>query len=305
MNAAQLLRVIPPEAETEIGLIAAAPSPEAIGALAATCLHLEVETFPKPGLVSHVDNGSHADMDASMLHRSAGALRPFFAALAQAGAHGAGMERLRAIGVAAEAAMLGATGGVNTHRGAIFGLGLLCAAAALPGREGETLGGKVRRRFGRAIANGPVPLHSHGSAARRIYGASGARGEAAAGFPSVYDLGAPALEEGSKLAPDDPEAARVQATFALIQGVADTNLLHRGGADGLAFAQSRAKGFLDRGGVGAPGWRAAAACIHGEFVALNLSPGGSADLLAMSLFVHAVEGPAPKAAKSERSFAMA
>ena len=305
MSATRLLRLDRPVPETEIDLIAEGSSPEAIGALAATCLHLEVDTFPKPGLVSHVDNGSHADMDAAMLHRSACVLEPFFSALAQAGADRAGMERLRAIGVAAEAAMLGATGGVNTHRGAIFGLGLLCAAAALPARDGETLGGRVRRRFGRAIANGPVPLHSHGSAARRIYGAGGARGEAAAGFPSVYDLGAPALEEGSKLAPDDPEAARVQATFALIQGVADTNLLHRGGAGGLAFAQLRAKSFLERGGVGAPGWHADAARIHGEFIALNLSPGGSADLLAMSLFVHALEGPPSRVAKSERSFEMA
>ncbi len=280
--------------------MAAVPTPAAIGGLAASCLHLEIDTFPKPGLVSHVDNGSHADMDAAMLHRSAYVLVPFFAALAQAGREGARMDRLRAVGRAAEAAMLAATGGVNTHRGAIFGLGLLCAAAALPDADGEPLGARVRRRFGRAIANGPSPPRSHGSAARRLYGASGARGEAAAGFPSVYRLGAPALEEGLKLAPDDPEAARVQATFALIRGVADTNLLHRGGGEGLAFAQSRAKDFLERGGVAAPGWRAAAARIHNEFVALNLSPGGAADLLAMSLFVRALERPAAKARRDEQ-----
>jgi triphosphoribosyl-dephospho-CoA synthase len=266
-------------------------SADAIGALASTCLRCEVDTWPKPGLVSHVDNGSHADMDAALLRRSADVLQPFYAALAVAGAEGAPMGRLRAIGVAAEARMLSATGGVNAHRGAIFGLGLLCAAAGVEDRGAETLGALVRERYGRAIIEGPVPPLSHGARAGRLYGAGGARGEAAAGFPSVYDIGAPALAEGRRLAPQDAEAPRVQAIFALIAAVADTNLLHRGGAEGLAFARARADDFLQRGGVGAPDWRQAGACIHAEFVARRLSPGGSADLLAMSLFVDQVERP--------------
>ncbi|MGO9675352.1 MAG: triphosphoribosyl-dephospho-CoA synthase MdcB [Methylocella sp.] len=277
-----------PRFEAPRGVFSRALSAEAIGALASSCLRREVETWPKPGLVSHVDNGSHADMDAAMLCRSADVLRPFFAALAMAGAEGACLPRLRAIGIAAEVEMLAATGGVNTHRGAIFGLGLLCAAA-LEDRDGETLGAVVRGRFGRAIAEGPVPLLSHGAKAGRLYGARGARGEAMAGFPSVYNIGAPALAEGRRLAPQDPEAPRVQAIFALIAGVADTNVLHRGGAEGLAFAQARAKDFLRRGGVGAPDWREAGARIHAEFVARRLSPGGAADLLAMSLFVDQME----------------
>jgi triphosphoribosyl-dephospho-CoA synthase len=271
------------------GVSLRALSADAIGALASSCLRREVETWPKPGLVSHVDNGSHADMDAAMLRRSAATLQPFFAALAVAGAEGAPMGRLRSIGLVAEAEMLSATGGVNAHRGAIFGLGLLCASAGLEDRGGETLGAVVRRRFGPAITEGPVPLESHGARAGRLYGAGGARGEAAEGFPSVYEIGAPALADGRRLAPHDPEAPRVQAIFALIAAVTDTNLLHRGGAEGLAFARQRAQSFLQRGGVGAPDWRQAGACIHAEFVARRLSPGGSADLLAMSLFVDQFE----------------
>ncbi|MEJ0092384.1 MAG: triphosphoribosyl-dephospho-CoA synthase MdcB [Methylocella sp.] len=264
-----------------------------MGALASQSLHLEVETWPKPGLVSHVDNGSHDDMDAAMLHRSADVLLPYFTALAQAGAEGEGMDRLRAIGVEAEVAMLAATGGVNTHRGAIFGLGLLCAAAGAisVGRSegGETLGAIVSRRWSRAIAKGPASPHSHGAEAARRFGATGARGEAIAGFPGIYKLGAPALERGFQLGSGDPEAARVHALFALIAGIADTNILHRGGAEGLAFAQRRAKNFLLRGGVGAAGWREEAARIHREFVQRRLSPGGAADMLAMSLFVQGLD----------------
>jgi triphosphoribosyl-dephospho-CoA synthase len=106
------------------GLVAELIAEQAVLAL----LH-ELATWPKRGLVSHVDSGSHTDMDAAMLQASVEALRPFFAELARAGQDGADMGRLRTIGLRAEAVMLAVTGGVNTHRGTIFGMGLFCAAA--------------------------------------------------------------------------------------------------------------------------------------------------------------------------------
>lgn len=265
----------------------------AIAALAVQCLRLEVATWPKPGLVSHVDTGSHTDMDADTFRRSADAIGPYLDALVQAGAQGCVMQRLRIIGLDAEAAMLGATGGVNTHRGAIFGLGLLCAAAGA--RVGGLvdpampLGVVVTRLWAHGILGGPVLLHSHGRTACWRYGVGGARSEAAAGFPSVYDVGLPALREGALMAPGDAEAARVQACLSLIAVVQDTNLLHRGGRSGLGFAQRAARAFLAEGGVGRHDWRERAQTVHRAFVALRLSPGGSADLLAMSLFVQALD----------------
>lgn len=272
-------------------------APDAIGDNAANCLLLELETWPKPGLVSHVDNGSHGDMDADTFRRSAAAIRPYFRDLAAAAADGCGMGRLRAIGMAAEAAMLAATSGVNTHRGAIFGLGLLCAAAGaraggVTGSE-LSLGDIVSRLWGRVILHGPIVLHSHGSAARRQFRAGGARAEAAQGFPSVYRVGLPALRRAAHAVPGDAEAARVEACFALIASVEDTNLLHRGGLDGLRFARGSTQYFLDTGGVRRAGWRERARSIHEKFVARRLSPGGSADLLAMTLFVDAHERAAP------------
>jgi triphosphoribosyl-dephospho-CoA synthase len=263
---------------------------EAIGVRAADCLVREVETWPKPGLVSHVDRGAHDDMDAALLRRSASVLAPFFADLAAAGASGAGMDRLRAIGVAAEAAMRVATDGVNTHRGAIFGLGLLAAAAGLRARYGVAapLGRIVAARWGAAIVGGPVDLHSHGSLVARRYRAGGARAEAAAGFPAIYAIALPALAEGRRLAGEE-EAARVHACMALIAGVEDSNLLYRGGPAGLAFAQQQAATFLAAGGVGARDWRPRAAAVHDAFVARRLSPGGCADLLAMALFAETVD----------------
>ena len=267
-----------------------------VATVATAALLAELETWPKPGLVSHVDAGSHTDMDAGTFRASAAALQPFFAELAAAGGLGAAMPELRAIGLAAERAMMTATGGVNTHRGAIFGLGLLCAATgaaltdpAIGGRHCASLpsllGAIVRQRWGGAVVRGPIPLHSHGTAALLRFGAGGARAQAAAGFPHVLAVGLPALQLGRTLAPGDAEAARVQAFFALLDAVEDTNLLHRGGKGGLAFARQQASRFLADGGVGQADWQKWAASVHRDFVARRLSPGGCADLLAATVFV--------------------
>ena len=265
----------------------------AIAAGAVSCLVLELETWPKPGLVSHVDSGSHEDMDADTFRASAAALEPYFRVLADAGACGYGMQQLRIIGLEAEAAMLAATSGVNTHRGAIFGLGLLCAAAgaAASGRidPALSLGAAVSRLWGNSILNGPLVLHSNGASVLRRFGAGGARIEAAFGFPSIYDVGLPALRRAAGSAPGDAEAARVEACFALVATLEDTNLLHRGGLRGLRFARRAARSFLDDGGVGRPDWRERARTVHESFVVRRLSPGGSADLLAMTLFVDSHE----------------
>jgi triphosphoribosyl-dephospho-CoA synthase len=170
---------------------------------------------------------------------------------------------------------------------------LLSAAAGLRARaganDGVSLGERVARRWGREMLAGPRLPDSHGEQANQRYGAGGARGEAAAGFPSIYRIGLPALRLAAQLAPGDAEAARVQACFSLIAAVQDTNLLHRGGAEGLRFAQQATQAFLDRGGVGQPCWRDDAEAIHHAFVQRRLSPGGSADLLAMSLFAMQLE----------------
>ncbi|MGR3910066.1 triphosphoribosyl-dephospho-CoA synthase MdcB [Burkholderia sp. SR8] len=276
---------------------AAAPSDaERIAELAERSLVLEIDTYPKPGLVSHVDAGSHTDMDAATFTRSAAVLRPYFAELADAGARDADMAVLRKIGLRAEHAMLAATGGVNTHRGAIFGLGLLCAAAgrrATPGTTDPvrtmTLGALVARRWGTEILGGPRLPDSHGERASRRYGVGGARREAADGFMTVYGVGLPALRRARRYVPDDAHAARVDACFALIAALDDTNLLHRGGQAGLDFARTTARAFVARGGIRVRDWRLRAAAAHRAFVARRLSPGGAADLLAMSVFVDALE----------------
>lgn len=240
--------------------------------LAAEALIREVELTPKPGLVDLRNSGAHEDMDARLFRRSAESLRPYFRRAVALGLEREDcMPALQAAGREAESAMLAATGGVNTHKGAVYAFGLMLAA----------LGSRLARggdvfALAAALARAGVPPETatHGSLALARYGAGGARGEALDGFPHVRSA-LKALENG-------PYAA----LLTLLAGVDDTNLLHRGGAEGLAFVQSEAASIL-AGPAEAYARRLAAlddACIR-----RRLSPGGCADLLALAFFLKRTE----------------
>ncbi|MFZ5455419.1 MAG: triphosphoribosyl-dephospho-CoA synthase MdcB [Pseudomonadota bacterium] len=274
---------------------------ERIGRLAVRSLYREVALAPKPGLVSPIDNGSHDDMDMSIFFRSLFALRHYFRDIARAGADGAGFATLQSLGLAAEAQMLAATGGINTHRGAIFNLGLLCAAAgrvaALSGTaDAAHVARTVATCWGADIvaarpADGTPHADSHGLRVARRHGTVGAREQAAAGFPDVIDAALPALRAVLAAPGDDRQnRAAVQALFVLIARLDDSNLLWRGGRIGLDYAQGAARRFIAAGGVFADDWAAQAQATHEAFVARRLSPGGAADLLAVTLFLHELEG---------------
>ena len=164
---------------------------EPIGRAAIRALYRELAAYPKAGLVSLVDSGSHTDMDASTFVRSLLALRSYFGVIATAGGSGVPFCALQALGQDAEARMLAATRGANTHRGAIFSLGLLAAAAGrlLSGGQplsGRALGETVRKRWGQAILDTREHApRSHGGLVAERYGEGGARTEAAAGFPHL------------------------------------------------------------------------------------------------------------------------
>lgn len=267
-------------------------SPVTIARDVSRALREELEVYPKPGLVSHVDNGSHPDMDVECFLDSIECLEPFFASMAEAGATDCPLHVLQEIGIAAEEAMLATTGGRNTHRGAIFCLGLLAAAA---GRRasgsvdpGISLGEIIANCWGKELLL-PVdlPCISDGISICHRHGISGARGEAKEGFPSVYEIGLPALRKTGSLS--TMTEARIQAFFELLAHCEDTTLLKRGGREGRVFAREEARRFLAAGGVLRPGWKADAKGIHLAFVARNLTAGGVADLLAATLFVNCME----------------
>lgn len=267
-----------------------------IARLACRSLLYEVCVTPKPGLVDRLDAGSHRDMDIFTFMTSASGLWPYFRRCAEIGMALAELPPvesfgpLRRAGRLAEAEMYRHTGGVNTHKGAIFSLGIACAAA---GR----LSGAQRRRpeavvsACAAIAKGVTAKDFAGlnrenvhTAGQRLYletGLTGVRGQVEAGFPAVLEAGLPRLEECLEQGRDWNDAGRA-ALLALMAAEVDTNLVARGGLESARWASREAAALLAR----EPCPEAASLeALNRRFVEKNLSPGGSADLLAVCCFL--------------------
>jgi len=267
-----------------------------IARIAVHSLYRELALYPKPGLVSFQDNGAHRDMDAATFVRSLFSLRGYFVAITAAGMRDAGFAELQRLGLVAESRMLLATRGINTHRGAIFTHGILAAAAGyaaahdIPPTD-DNLRAIVICNWSHdlrvvAVAHAATPSHGQLMAAR--HGVAGARGEALLGFPSVFGNALPALRFALARGADAQQAL-LHTFFVLLAQTADTNVLFRGGSEGLQFIQSQAGEFLARGSVFETGWQAYAEPLHRECSARNLSPGGCADLLSASWFVHQLQ----------------
>jgi triphosphoribosyl-dephospho-CoA synthase len=252
----------------------------------------EAELTPKPALVDRRGSGAHDDLSLELLLRSARSLGETFEEVAVA-ARGVALdaalrERLGAIGRDGEGAMLRATGGVNTHRGAIWSLGLLLAAHAQNGsRDPRTLA-----QTAATIASLPDSSRgdrdSHGERARVRYGVRGAMGEAQASFPHVVDRALPALRAARERGASEA-VARIDALLTIMRTLDDTCVLHRGGEAALRTMQAGAAAALDAGGIGTRAGRREFDALESELLAHRASPGGAADLLAATLFVDSIE----------------
>ena len=266
-----------------------------IGELAHRALIREANVTPKPGLVDRENSGAHRDMDLKLFHASADALRPWFEDCARIGlamrdaAPEQVFARLRKRGIEAENAMFAATNGVNTHKGALFSLGILCCAAAM---EGEGAGvpaildraaALARPALGDLTALHPGDARTGGEVQYLDSGRTGVRGEAAAGFPHARDCGLPALKRALRDGASFNEAC-LHALLALMACVEDSNILRRRGVAALRSVQSRAKALLERGFTMDDLRR-----MNDDFVRENLSPGGSADLLAITIFLYEIQ----------------
>ncbi len=270
---------------------------EHIAQLACRALLTEACTTPKPGLVDRRNAGSHKDMDLFTFMAGAPALQPYFVACARAGMAGKDqppirtMDALRPLGRLAEGAMLKATGGVNTHKGAVFTLGVLCAALgrldvserrepdAVLAAAAAIAAGITARDFGGVTAG---TARTHGEMLYALHGITGARGQLEAGLPSVKLHGLPALEAalggGCTL-----EQAGCMALLHLIANTQDTALIARGGLEGQQQAADKVKALLAQHPM--PG-NAAIEDLDEWFISRNLSPGGCADLLAACYLLH-------------------
>lgn len=273
---------------TRSGVLPCADSvPATLANGAVVALIEEAALSPKPGLVDPRGVSAHDDMNVETLIASAHALGPIFAELAEMSADRAPDVQLRrevgAAGRRGEKQMLEATGGVNTHRGALWALGLLiCGAANFT--EAERITEYAAQLAALPDMALPVahPL-SHGALAQQRYQVSGARGEAQLGFPHVL-LALRALRDARATGLTIAQA-RMHALMELIARLDDTCLLFRGGSAGLTAMQQAARTVLSAGGPHTPCGARALARMDRQARRRHLSPGGSGDLLAAAIFL--------------------
>ena len=261
----------------------------------------EVSTTPKPGLVDRNNSGSHRDMNFFTFLDSSASLIPWFREFFCLGWDHSSesdrqlFERLRYAGQRAETAMFSATGGINTHKGLVFASAILCGALGKvhAGRELPLPFTDVLqecRRLGKCSLsdlhrppNVQTTLPTNGERIFTAYGIRGARGEAAAGFPSAVRIGLPALRKWLSAGFSLNDSAAM-ALLTLISEVDDTNMVHRGGPELAKKRKEQAKILLSA--VTKENFKETLYTLDHQYMTENLSPGGCADLLAVSLMFH-------------------
>jgi triphosphoribosyl-dephospho-CoA synthase len=263
-----------------------------LASLARESLIAEAELTPKPGLVDRRGSAAHHDLSLGLMGQSAIAIEPYFAAMASC-SQGKDIacnlrSQLAAIGRDAERAMYKATQGSNSHKGAIWILGLLVSAAIrVPGENAREIAATAA-----AIARLPdraqPKLITHGDVVRNRYGVGGARWEAARNFPHVIQCGLPMLRD-RRVEKFPEEVCRLDALLSLMAKLDDTCVLYRGGVEALHVVQSGAQAALNAGGSSSTKGRQRMRELDRELIARHVSPGGSADLLAATIFLDALE----------------
>lgn len=275
----------------------------------------EVSATPKPGLVDRINNGAHHDMDFYTFLDSTVALRHYFSAIVHyvkeqyrlhalslpKGAYLSGdaiFDGLKALGIKAEAEMKQATKGINTHKGAIYALGLLVAAATeshivensmvihperidkLTLRVTAYVGPSLHKEFEKHAQS-----KAYGISQYKAYGMLGARGEAFTGFNTVRKSGLPTFEAALKegLSVND---AMVHTLMAIIAALEDSNVIGRHNLSVLKESQLKAREILESGGMKNTRGKSLIEAYDHWCITHRISHGGSADLVAVTLFLY-------------------
>ena len=281
--------------------------------LAEEAILTEAVLTPKPGLVDAKDSGAHKDMDIFTFLRSAVSLRKGFKEMFLSGYHGGTdlkklLKSLRPKGMDIEAQMFEATKDINTHKGIIFSMGLLLAALgnymsvseyegdALPvftAKDTEEVFQTIKSMTEGIIRSDFRNLHeksilTHGERLYRDYGFTGIRGEAEKGYPVLREQVLPVLRE-RRNRKESYDSRLLDMLMILMSEVEDSNIVSRGGMESLQHVRKTAKAFLDEGGMAQPEAMEKLHEMNEDFVKRNLSPGGSADLLSLAVFLGKME----------------
>ncbi|API87313.1 hypothetical protein F7310_08020 [Francisella uliginis] len=252
-----------------------------VAGYAVKALFLELKSYPKPGLVSFVDSGAHTDMDANTFYKSLFALRNYFSQVVRYGNKGCDFFALKKLAIQAENTMLRVTNGINTHKGAIFALGLMSATLA---SFDEIIGlSDLKENF---ILQWQKPLQMHDTLIsksrqqqREKYNIKGAKDLAIDGYSIVFDYFDEFIYDYKH---NSLDMAVINAYVYLMQNMDDTNILNRCGYDTLIYAKNRSKDLLN---CQSTELLNKAVSVHREFSSANISPGGVADMIALLLLL--------------------
>ena len=269
--------------------------PYLIADLACQSLQEELNLTPKPGLVDRHDSGAHTDMDYEMMNRSIKALRPFFVELALLGwdAEKVSVSDVQTIGLQAEKAMFEATKGVNTHKGALFSMGLtIVAATHLMRLDGKILAEDLQDCIKELACQFPLTKGTHGSEASLKHHVEGALAHACKGYPDLFAKWLPFLLN-EELKMKNAKTANAMGAFSndsssfvlhstllyIMSTLDDTNVYYRTGEGGAQLMKNEAARILAHFST------KELEAMNRRFIAENISPGGCADMLALTLLV--------------------
>lgn len=285
-----------------IQLVPPTTIPYIIGHLASMALQTELDTTPKPGLVDRNDNGAHRDMDHALMQRSIQALHPYFVRLAQLGFTGKQPchDEIVNIGIEAEREMFKVTGGVNTHKGALFSIGL--AAVALAGEafcritqaEGcgtmayDDVNSKQIQSLSNSIASlarlFPDTNGTHGSKAKANNILKGALDNAREGYTQLFKAWLPFYID--RIAEGDNYALH-KTLLRIMCDLDDTNIVYRTSMETMQEVKTEARQMLDTS-RNIVNFEAALQAMNTDYIHRNISPGGSADMLSLVVFLSCV-----------------
>ena len=250
--------------------------PYLLAHLATDALQQELDTTPKPGLIDCHDNGAHSDMNHALMQRSIVALRPYFVKLAVLGFQKElpTVENLKKIGLEAENAMLEATKGVNTHKGALFALGLALVSAANLYQNGILTPENLQETIEKLASQFPDTTDTHGSRVVSQHNVKGALAMAREGYQPLFTDWLP-YYRGER-----SEERKLKTLLRIMATLDDTNVYHRKGAEGVAQMKADSIALLNDFEP------KKLEQLNQDYNAQGISPGGSADMLALTIFVN-------------------
>lgn len=266
--------------------------------LALKALIREICLSPKPGLVDMNNNGAHQDMNFQTFIKSISAISSWFEDFYQYGKSNANIStsdfltNIRPIGLECEKAMFTATNQVNTHKGGIFAFGLLLSTigklAQLKSPVTVPIICNEVANICQGIVNNELSQNNHrNSVGERLFkqhNLTGARGEAESGYKTVNQISLPVYQKMLNSGYSE-ESALLQTMLYLLAYNQDTNLVSRGGLEGLNFVHKEARDLINQGGIMQQNGREKMLRLDDELIKRNLSPGGSADLIAVTWFL--------------------